>query len=146
MTEYINKKVYKDTKSYKVLEKDDYNGVATVIEVEKIPNNLIWENRKCVNAKEAFENAPITEVKNAKPFQIFKNKNGIWGIYKKVGHNVPRKIFEATNMKNTVEYEYSEDGNMVIVYESNKNGKIKTIFEKFGDIENTCKYFYDYNS
>lgn len=146
MVEYINKKVYKDTKSYKVLDKDEDNGVATVIEVEKIPTNLIWENRRCINAEEAFSKAPITEVKNAKPFEVFKNKNGVWGIYKKVGHPVPKKVFELTNMKNTSEYEYSEDGTLVYVYETNKNGKIKTVFEKFGDIEPTCRYFYDYNS
>ena len=57
MVEYINKKVYKDTKSYKVLDKDEDNGVATVIEVEKIPTNLIWENRRCINAEEAFSKA-----------------------------------------------------------------------------------------
>jgi len=145
MTEYINKKIYKDIKSYKVLEKDEYNGVATVIEVEKIPTNLIWENRKCINAEKAFEDAPITEVKNAQPFEVFKNKNGIWGIYKKIGHIIPKKVFELTNMKNTSQYDYIED-EKVIVYETNKSGKIKTIFEKFGDIESECRYFYDYNS
>lgn len=145
MVEYINKKIYKDIKSYKVLEKDEYNGVATVIEVEKIPTNLIWENRKCINAEKAFEDAPITEVKNAQPFEVFKNKNGIWGIYKKIGHIIPKKVFELTNMKITSQYDYIED-EKVIVYETNKSGKIKTIFEKFGDIETECKYFYDYNS
>ena len=45
MTEYINKRVYRDIKSYKVLEKDENNGVATVIEVEKIPTDLVWEIR-----------------------------------------------------------------------------------------------------
>ena len=146
MTEYINKRVYRDIKSYKVLEKDENNGVATVIEVEKIPTDLVWENKKCLNAEKAFLNAPISEVKNAKPFQVFKNKNGIWGVYKRVSHSIPTKVFEATNMKNNVEYEYSEDGKLVYIYETNKNGKIKTIFEKFGDIEDTCRYFYDYNS
>lgn len=146
MVEYINKKVYKDIKSYKVLEKDEDNGVATVIEVEKIPVDLVWENRKCINIEEAFEKAPITEVKNAKPFQITRNKNGVWGVYKKVGHSIPKKVFELTNMKKTVKYEYSDDGEKVIVYETNKNGNIKTVFEKFGNIEDTCKYFYDYNS
>ena len=146
MTEYINKKVYKDIKSYKVLEKDENNGVATVIEVEKIPTDLVWENRKCINAEKAFEKAPISEIKNAKPFQVFKNKNGVWGIYKKVSHSIPKKVFELTNMKNSSEYEYSDDGSIVYVYETNKNGKIKTIFEKFGDIESECRYFYDYNS
>lgn len=146
MTEYINKKVYKDIKSYKVLEKDENNGVATVIEVEKIPTDLVWENRKCINAEKAFEKAPISEIKNAKPFQVFKNKNGVWGIYKKVSHSIPKKVFELTNMKNSSEYLYSDDGSIVYVYETNKNGKIKTIFEKFGDIESECRYFYDYNS
>ena len=146
MTEYINKRVYRDVKSYKVLEKDEDNGVATVIEVEKIPTDLIWENRKCINAEKAFEKAPITEVKGAEPFEVFKNKNGVWGVYKKVGHPVPRKVFELTNMKEASEYEYSDNNDVVYVYEKNKNGKIKTVFEKYGDIEDTCRYFYDYNS
>ena len=99
MTEYINKRIYKDTKSYKVLEKNNDDDYIVVIEVEKIPTNLVWKNRKCINAEEAFESAPITEVKNAKPFQLFKNKNGIWGVYKKVGHTIPKKVFDFINFR-----------------------------------------------
>ena len=144
MTEYVNKKVYNDVKSYKVLKKTDDELI--VIEVEKIPTNLIWENHRCINAQEAFKNAPITEMKDAKPFELFKNKNGIWGVYKKVGHSVPKKVFELSGMKNNSDYEYEEDGDIVYVYEKTKTGKIKIIFEKYGEIENTCKFFYDYNS
>ena len=146
MTEYVNKKVYKDIKSYKVLEKDERNGVATVIEVEKIPSDLIWENHKCINAEEAFEKAPITNIKDAEPFQLFKNKNGIWGVYKKVGHSIPKRVFELGGMKNNTEYEFEEDGDVVHIYEKTKTGKVKTIFEKYGVIETTCRYYYDYNS
>ena len=146
LVEYINKRVYKDIKSYKVLEKDEDNGIATVIEVEKIPTDLIWENRKCINAVEAFKKASITTVKNAIPFQVFKNKNGVWGIYKKVGHTIPKKIFEASGFKNNSNYEYEENGDFVYIYEKTKTGKVKMVFEKYGDIESECKYFYDYNS
>lgn len=146
MIEYINKKIYKDVKSFKILEKDIINGIMTVIEVEKKPSGLIWENRKCINAEEAFKNAPISIVENAQPFQLFKNKNGVWGVYKKIGHIIPKKVFELSGMKNNPDYEYEEIGDNIQIYEKTKSGKVKTVFEKYGEIETECKYFYDYNS
>lgn len=58
MEKYFNKKLYTDVQSWKVIELDEVKGEATVIAVEKEPQNLEFVEggfaAHCVNNYEAF--------------------------------------------------------------------------------------------
>ena len=83
MSKYINKRIYTDVESYLVTEIDEVKGTAMAIEVEKrikpkmIPGGFAAH---CPDLHREFAEAEPVICKGAKPFQIKRNKDGIWGF------------------------------------------------------------------
>lgn len=151
MTLYINKALYTDVQSWKVIELDEEKGEATVIEVEKKPENLNYELGGFVahfsNLNEAFRNAPIVEVKNAKPFKLYRRKNG-WFKKQNVGYSLDKRIVDLNNLKEEQNTTIVVDEFSVHFLKTTKTGKLKETFTKFCDLNamsENCNYFYDYN-
>lgn len=151
MEKYFNKKLYTDVQSWKVIELDEVKGEATVIAVEKEPQNLEFVEggfaAHCVNNYEAFQNAPIVEVKGAQPFKVYRKKDGVWYKKNKVGYSLDKRFVDLEDLKSKIEdNEVIEvDEFSVNVLKVKKNGEFKTSFSKFGEMEDVCRYFYDYN-
>lgn len=149
MTFYFNKAIYSDVQSWKVLEIDEIKGEATVIEVKKEPQNLEFVpggfSAVCVNNNSAFIDAPIVEVQGAKPFKVYKRKDGKW--YKKcnVGYSLDKRIVDVNDIKleNNEKIEITDF--TINVIKLKKNGQPKVCYSYFGELSDKCKYFYDYN-
>lgn len=151
MEKYFNKKLYTDVQSWKVIELDEVKGEATVIAVEKEPQNLEFIKggfaAHCVNNYEAFQNAPVVEMKGAKPFKVYRKKDGAWYKKNKVGYSLDKRFVDLEDLKSKIEdNEVIEvDEFSVNVLKVKKNGQLRTTFTKFGEMEDVCRYFYDYN-
>ena len=150
MKKYINKRIYTDVESYLVTEIDEVNGTAMVVEVEKrikpkmIPGGFAAH---CPDLNREFAEAEPVIRKGAKPFQIKRNKDGIWGFkHEVVALALPVKGMKEEwlgSKKNDPNAEIK--GDYIFLYETTKTGKRKTTFEKLGPLSDTCGYFYDYN-
>ena len=150
MGKYINKRVGTDVESYLVTEIDEVNGTAMAVEVEKrikpkmIPGGFA---ANCPNLEQEFSEAEPVVKDGAKPFQIKRNKEGIWGFK----HEVVALALPVAGCKaDWVESKRNApdalvEGNYIYLFEMTKGGKRKTTFEKLGILSNTCCYFYDYN-
>ena len=150
MSKYINKRIYTDVESYLVTEINEAKGTAMAIEVEKritpkmIPGSFA---ANCPNLDQEFAEAEPEICKGAKPFQIKRNKDGIWGFK----HEVVALALPVAGCK--AEWIESKrnapdaliEGDYIYLYETTKSGKRKTTFEKLGTLSDTCGYFYDYN-
>ena len=83
MKKYINKRIYTDVESYLVTEIDEVKGTAMAVAVEKrikpkmIPGGFAAH---CPDLNREFAEAEPVIRKGAKPFQIKRNKDGIWGF------------------------------------------------------------------
>ena len=149
MTYYFNKKLYTDVQSWKVIELDETKGEATVIEVKKEPQNLEFVPggfaAHCTNNHSAFMNAPIVEVDGAKPFKVYKRKNGKWYTKHKVGYSIDKRLVDLDNIK-TADDEMVEITDLTVNFiKLKKNGQPRTCYSYFGEMSESCNYFYDYN-
>lgn len=150
MKKYINKRIYTDVESYLVTGIDEVKGTAMAIEVEKrikpkmIPGGFAAH---CPDLQREFAEAEPVIRKGAKPFQIKRNKDGIWGFKHEVVAlalpvaGVTEEWLESKKDDPNAEIK----GDYIFLYETTKTGKRKTIFEKLGTLSDTCEYFYDYN-
>ena len=150
MSKYINKRIYTDVESYLVTEINEAKGTAMAIEVEKritpkmIPGSFA---ANCPDLEQEFNAAPPVVKDGAKPFQIKRNKDGIWGFK----HEVVALALPVKGMKEEWLESKKDDpnaeikGDYIFLYETTKTGKRKTTFEKLGTLSDTCGYFYDYN-
>ena len=150
MNKYINKRIYTDIESYLVTDIDEIKGTAMAIEVEKritpkmIPGSFA---ANCPDLDREFVEAEPVIRKGAKPFQIKRNKDGIWGFK----HEVVALVLPVKGMKEEWLENKKDDpnaeikGDYIFLYETTKAGKRKTTFEKLGTLSDICGYFYDYN-
>lgn len=150
MKKYINKRIYTDVESYLVTGIDEVKGTAMAIEVEKrikpkmIPGGFAAH---CPDLHREFAEAEPVIRKGAKPFQIKRNKDGIWGFK----HEVVALALPVDGMTEEWLESKKDDpnaeikGDYIFLYETTKTGKRKTTFEKLGTLSDTCEYFYDYN-
>lgn len=150
MKKYINKRIYTDVESYLVIGIDEVKGTAMAIEVEKrikpkmIPGGFAAH---CPDLQREFAEAEPVIRKGAKPFQIKRNKDGIWGFK----HEVVALALPVSGMTEEWLESKKDDpnaeikGDYIFLYETTKTGKRKTTFEKLGTLSDTCEYFYDYN-
>lgn len=150
MKKYINKRIYTDVESDLVTEIDEVKGTAMAVAVEKrikpkmIPGGFAAH---CPYLNREFAEAEPVIRKGAKPFQIKRNKDGIWGFK----HEVVALALPVKGMKEEWLESKKDDpnaeikGDYIFLYETTKNGKRKTTFEKLGTLSDTCGYFYDYN-
>lgn len=150
MKKYINKRIYTDVESYLVTGIDEVKGTAMAIEVEKrikpkmIPGGFAAH---CPDLQREFAEAEPVIRKGAKPFQIKRNKDGIWGFK----HAVVALALPVAGMTEEWLESKKDDpnaeikGDYIFLYETTKTGKRKTTFEKLGTLSDTCEYFYDYN-
>lgn len=150
MKKYINKRIYTDVESYLVIGIDEVKGTAMAIEVEKrikpkmIPGGFAAH---CPDLQREFAEAEPVIRKGAKPFQIKRNKDGIWGFK----HEVVALALPVAGMTEEWLESKKDDpnaeikGDYIFLYETTKTGKRKTTFEKLGTLSDTCEYFYDYN-
>ena len=150
MSKYINKRIYTDVESYLVTDIDEVKGTAMAIEVEKritpkmMPGSFA---ANCPNLEQEFSEAEPVIKDGAKPFQIKRNKDGIWGFK----HEVVALALPVAGCKS--EWIESKrhasdaliEGDYIYLFEMTKGGKRKTTFEKLGTLSDTCGYFYDYN-
>ena len=150
MSKYINKRIYTDVESYLITEINEAKGTAVAVEVEKritpkmIPGSFA---ANCPNLEQEFDAAPPVVKHGAKPFQIKRNKDGIWGFK----HEVVALALPVAGCK--AEWIESKrhapdaliEGDYIYLFEMTKTGKRKTTFEKLGTLSDTCGYFYDYN-
>lgn len=127
---FINQKIYTDVRSWMVYEINEKAGTATAIEVEKKQN----------------QGEPVPKY-GAEPFEITRNKNGIWGVQIfKVAFSAHVNALDP----NYVAAYMSKPGVEVIgdwftIYELTPTGKKKQTFEKLGKLSDVCAYFYDYS-
>ena len=150
MKKYINKRIYTDVESYLVTEIDEVNGTAMAVEVEKrikpkmIPGGFAAH---CPDLHREFAEAEPVIRKGAKPFQIKRNKDGIWGFkHAVVALALPIKGMKEEWLESKKDDPNAEiKGDYIFLYETTKTGKRKTTFEKLGTLSDTCGYFYDYN-
>ena len=149
MTLYINKRLYTDVESYKVIEMNEKGDVATVIKVEKVPQNLQFEvggfAAHCVNNEEAFDNAPIVEVEGAKPFKVKLRKNGYWYKENDVGYSIDKRLVDMDKIELQPDEIMEVDDFSVHILKLTKTGKRKKCYTKFGKMSEKCLYYYDYN-
>ena len=150
MKKYINKRIYTDVESYLVTEIDEVKGTAMAIEVEKrikpkmIPGGFA---ARCPDLNREFAEADPVIRKGAKPFQIKRNKDGIWGFRTEViALALPVAGCKAEWIKSKRNApDALIEGDYIYLFEMTKGGKRKTTFKKLGTLSDTCGYFYDYN-
>lgn len=149
MTYYFNKKLYTDVQSWKVIELDEVKGEATVIEVKKEPKKLEFVAggfvAHCVNNYSAFIDAPIVEVEGAKPFKIYKRKDGKWYKKNKVGCSIDKRLVDLSNLKVEDDESIEITDSTINIIKLKKNGQPRTHYSYFGEMSEICNYFYDYN-
>lgn len=149
MTYYFNKRLYTDVESWKVIELDEVKGEATIIKVEKIPHDLKFIEggfaAHCVNNYEAFQNAPIVEVKGAEPFKVYRRKNGVWYRKQPVGYSIDKRMVNKDDLVIADDEILKEDNFSYHFLKVTKTGKQKVCYTPFGNIEEVCRYYYDYN-
>lgn len=149
MEKYFNKKLYTDVQSWKVIELDEVKGEATVIAVKKEPQNLEFVKggfaAHCVNNYEAFQNAPIVEVKGAQPFKVYRRKDGVWYKKNKVGYSIDKRGVNKSDLVIADDEILEEDEFSYHFIKVTKTGKPRTCYTKFGEMSNECRYYYDYN-
>ena len=150
MSKYINKRIYTDVESYLVTEIDEVNGTAMAVEVEKrIKPKMISSGfaAHCPDLNREFAEAEPVIREGAKPFQIKRNKDGIWGFkHAVVALALPIKGMKEEWLESKKNDPAAEiKGDYIYLYEMTKSGKRKTTFEKLGTLSDTCGYFYDYN-
>ena len=101
----------------------------------------------CPDLNREFAEAEPVIRKGAKPFQIKRNKDGIWGFkHEVVALALPVKAMTdewLESQKNNPAAEIK--GDYIYLYELTKTGKRKVKFEKLGTLSEYCAYFYDYN-
>ena len=148
MSKYINKRIYTDVESDLGTDIDEIKGTAMAIEVEKrikpkmIPGSFATN---CPDLEQEFSEAEPVIKDGAKPFQIKRNKDGIWGFKREIffAHHVASFTEEGKQQLLATGWEIK--GEFFVKYELTKTGKRKTTFEKLGTLSDTCGYFYDYN-
>ena len=149
-TKYINKLIHTDVRSWMVYDINEAAGTAKAIEVEKkiqptmIPGGFAGY---APNLDEEFRKAPVTVKDGAEEFEIKRDKNGEWGYVATKIHfilplNAVSEQFVEEN-KNKPGFEIKDD--FVIMYDLTSKGNKKHRWNKFGKLEDTCEYFYDYN-
>lgn len=147
---YINQPLYSDVLSWMVYDINEKAGTAKAIEVEKkIKPTMIAGGfaGHAINLNEDFRKAPVAPKEGAKEFNIYRNKNGIWG-YKtsKVISYLPiNAVAENWLEENKNKPGVEINNGYVIVFELTPKGKKKLTFNKLGTLEETCGYYYDYN-
>ena len=150
MSKYINKRIYTDVESYLVTDIDEIKGTAMAVEVEKqikpkmIPGSFA---ANCSDLEQEFNAAPPVVKDGAKPFQITRNKDGIWGFRTEV---IALALPVAGCKAEWIESKRNApdaliEGDYIYLFEMTKGGKRKTTFKKLGTLSDTCGYFYDYN-
>lgn len=150
---FINRRIYTDVESWKVLE---VNGdTATIVRVRKNPVGLIHIPfgfcGYSPNQFEAFQNSNDI-VEEGEPFEVIRRK-GVWGRWVDEIMVVPgyersdaRRLCEENPTKyRMVEEDDERDTCTLIVFFLTPKGKIKRTFVKYGEMEEGCRYFYDYN-
>ncbi len=150
MSKYINKRIYSDVESYLITEIDEVNGTAMAVEVEKrikpkmIPGGFAAH---CPDLNREFAEAEPVIREGAKPFQIKRNKDDIWGFkHAVVALALPIKGMKEEWLESKKNDPAAEiKGDYIYLYEMTKSGKRKATFEKLGTLSDTCGYFYDYN-
>ena len=153
---YINKMLWTDIESYRVT---NINGkTATAVRVVKNPNK---EHMQFIpggfvghypNQHDAYRfSNDIVEC--GEPFQIEQHR-GVWGRWRNEGYvffgvsaeNVERQKQMSEEMGDRCEAFLEDDGTYTIrITQLTKSGKPKRTFEKLGQLEEHCKYFYDHN-
>jgi len=153
MSEYINRRIYTDVKSWMVYDINEAEGTAMAVEVVKriqpkmVPGGF---SAICTNNGDFDKMEPQVK-EGAQPFAIERNKNGVWGFkHEKKLASIPAEgvtdieAILAANPQAVLE-EDGRNGRWITWYEFTKTGKRKTTFEKLGKLESLCHYFYDYN-
>lgn len=147
---YINKGIYTDVRSWMVYDIDEEKGTATAVEVEKTihPDAVTGGFAAHFNnLHELYRNAIPVVKKDAVPFAIKRDKNGVWGVtLEKLIWSVPmaavdKKWLEENQNNPSIQV----DGDWVRVFDLTAKGKKKYHFEKLGKLEDECNYFYDFN-
>lgn len=150
---YINEKLYTDIKSIEVFEE---NGKIYAVRVEKEVGSVKPEfdvggfAAYCTNQDEVWKNGKI--VRTGKPFEVTE-RNGVYGYFTNCGSRavIHRKLLEnglkEIEDRGMIARKIAEDEYQVEywVYKPTKNGMPRKKFVKMGKLENTCKWFYDYN-
>lgn len=147
---YINKKIHTDVESYEVYHIDYVNDTATARRVKRefTPQ---FVGMRCVNQLDQYA-SPVIPDPAYQPFTIQRKPNGVWGYW------VKDQIYcwdancitqEGIDNQLKVPGSFLEEGTdgkkFLCVYRMTKGGKIGRKFVKLGELEDECKYFYDYN-
>lgn len=147
---YINKKLYSDIESYKVYSIDYEKGTARARRVKR-DFKPIWEDTFCINLMDQY-NAPVIVDNEHNSFPIRRRQNGVWGRWVKDRYycwdlnSLTQESIEAQLKVPGSFIEKTADGKKCLcVYRVTKSGKIGHRFEVLGELEDTCRAFYDYN-
>lgn len=154
---YINDFLHTDVKSYEVFKED---GKMMAVQVEKIPAckpEFVSGGfcAHCTNNWEVWNTQETKEV--GEPFQITQNRKGEWGhkgldIVQGFSCPVENKeyvqdVLDAVEKNPRIGARVYSDEHCTFIdtYLLTKTGKPKMKFYKLGEIEETCRYYYDYN-
>ena len=149
---FINTRIHTDVKSVQVLSVS--GNKATVISVVKRPKDLLiipgGFAGHSPNQEEAYRNGEI--IQQGDPFEVVFHK-GCWGRWHTDSHvswgvsdDMIKDILSRKEDGLLYEVFPDEHGtNTLVITTLTPKGKKKRWFQKLGQMEETCRYFYDHN-
>ena len=150
MKKYINVKLYTDIESYEVYDIDWEKDTAMARRVKRdfTPK---FVGMHCVN-QEDQKNCDVIPDPDYEPIKIQRKSYGVWGYWTydrlycwAASSFTPEGLAEQLQKEGNF-LEKGADGKYYLcIYRMTKDNKKGRKFVKLGMLEDTCKYFYDYN-
>lgn len=141
---YLNERLYTDVKSYKVMtDGKKYYAVNVKKEVgdTKPEMHVGGFCAHCSNISEVWSDPTCKIVEEGELFEI-ELKRGYWGCKDFDARRYPHGIILSVGEDQEIEHGEEFD----IVYQLTPTGRRKTVFTKIAkEIEQECRYYYDYN-
>lgn len=141
---YLNERSYTDVKSYKVMtdgKKYYAVNVKKVVGETKPQMHVCGFIAHCSNVSDVWNDPSCEIVEDGEIFEI-ELKRDYWGYKDFDARSYPHGMVLSVGEDQEIEHGEEFD----IVYQLTPSGRRKTMFIKIApNIENECKYYFDYN-